>query len=244
MENNQISTMTPAHLYGPPPPHIAFYHGGNCLGETRGHPSNIEAARQKLLRTMELKMFWPELDAKRIRLMSYEVTAKLYCGPVSMQLPEPVELEPEAPQTPLQAAGYVFDRADGDAVAYVLMVVVDPQRKKAIGLLKQKGPSFLFGRVTFPGGQVEAGETLEAAASREMLEETGVIVAQEDWRFLARTADMAVFFTECDRLDNARTMETEPVFILDIESQVALAATSPQIFAPDFLAVMQGVLAL
>ena len=49
--------------------------------------------------------------------------------------------------------------------------VLDPQGRVLI--VRERKPPFRFG---FPGGRIEAGETAEAAAVRECLEETGLAV--------------------------------------------------------------------
>lgn len=81
---------TPANLFGPAAPHIAFFYGEHYLGETRGHPGSvegIEAARSRLLNSIEL------LDAaerycvksKRYRLLN-ATHAKVYCGDIVVEL--------------------------------------------------------------------------------------------------------------------------------------------------------------
>lgn len=75
----------PGHLYGPPVPHIAFWHGDCLLGETRGHPTNVEAARNKVRQTIELLEPGPDGMAKQSRL-AWGAQAVLYCGPVKRPL--------------------------------------------------------------------------------------------------------------------------------------------------------------
>ncbi|GIK44903.1 MAG: hypothetical protein BroJett012_08060 [Betaproteobacteria bacterium] len=78
------SGQPPGHLYGPPPPHIGFWYGGRLLGETRGHPSSVEAAREKLRRQIDLLQPGPDGRADQIRLIS--ATAVLYCGALKRAL--------------------------------------------------------------------------------------------------------------------------------------------------------------
>lgn len=55
-----------------------------------------------------------------------------------------------------------------------VLVLVKQQDKWLCTIHKRRG-------VEFPGGKVEAGETLEQAAIREVAEETGVVITNPQW---------------------------------------------------------------
>lgn len=78
-------TQVPGHLYGPAAPHIGFWYGDRFLGEVRGHPSDVGAARWKLQNHIE--MLNPGPDGRAMQSMvAYGARAVLYCGPISKQL--------------------------------------------------------------------------------------------------------------------------------------------------------------
>lgn len=62
-------------------------------------------------------------------------------------------------------------------------------------VLVQRGKEPQKGRWSVPGGSVEVGESLEEAAAREALEETGLVVRVgcELWSLTAPTADGRMF---------------------------------------------------
>lgn len=132
------------------------------------------------------------------------------------------------------------------AIRYVLLVVIDPAVGFVVGITKKKGPSFLLNRVTFPGGKIEAGEEVLAAASREMLEETGLTIAEKDWViFEDRMHDgyqLVKLAAVSSKVMHARTLEEEPVWQLCIKSHQGYAARQHGQYAPDFLMTLQGAL--
>jgi hypothetical protein len=86
-QTQQAAGQTPGHLFGPPPVHIAFLYGTHYLGETRGHPSNIEVARQKLTRFHNL--LEPGPDGARVRNRLPFAGALLICGDIRVHLSDP-----------------------------------------------------------------------------------------------------------------------------------------------------------
>lgn len=75
----------PGHLYGPAAPHIGFWYGERFLGEVRGHPADVGAARWKL--QCHLEMLNPgHLGRGMQNMVAYGARAVPYCGPVSKPL--------------------------------------------------------------------------------------------------------------------------------------------------------------
>ena len=130
---------------------------------------------------------------------------------------------------------------------YVLLLAVDPSTGFVVGLTKKKGPSFLLNKLTFPGGKREEGETVETAASREMLEETGLAIAKEDW-VLFDTATYSGYVlsklaVSTPKVLHARACEVEPVWHLSIEHHLRYAAQHPSQYAPDYVNTLRAAMA-
>ena len=79
-----------------------------------------------------------------------------------------------------------------DTVLAVGVVITDSADRV---VLVKRGKEPQRGRWTVPGGSVEPGETLQQAAAREALEETGlqVQIGGELWNLLSPTADGRTF---------------------------------------------------
>lgn len=128
--------------------------------------------------------------------------------------------------------------------SYVLMVVIDPATRKVVGLIKQKGPSHLIGKRTFPGGKREIGECPEIAASREILEEAGIRVNPSQWvraRYV-REAHFEIYTLAAMSSDvqNARQVEEEPVEVWNLDEHALLAKEQPELYSHDFLPVLNS----
>lgn len=76
-----------------------------------------------------------------------------------------------------------------------LMLLVDPDRRRI--LLGRKLTGFGAGKVIAPGGKVEPGEDVVAAAVRELYEETGVVVRAEHAR---RTGEITFTWADPSRV--------------------------------------------
>ncbi|MCC5611305.1 NUDIX domain-containing protein [Nostoc sp. CHAB 5834] len=131
-------------------------------------------------------------------------------------------------------------------VRYVLMVVTDPAGKLAVGLTKLKGPKHLLNKLTFPGGKMEEGETVVQASSREMVQETGLVIPESAWHVLKVVTgddyELNVVAAETTQVSSARTMEEEPVWVLGITEHLATARGQPHLYSPDFIEFLEMAL--
>lgn len=122
---------------------------------------------------------------------------------------------------------------------YVLALAFDPSLEYVVGITKKRGPAFLLGRVCFPGGHVEEGETPAEAVAREMREETDVDIPQAAWQqtdFVAGDGyELTTFAAVSPRVFQARAQEDEPVWQLRVASHREYARRQPDCYAPDFL---------
>jgi 8-oxo-dGTP pyrophosphatase MutT (NUDIX family) len=128
---------------------------------------------------------------------------------------------------------------------YALMVVVDPSTGFAIGLTKKKGPAHLLDRLTFPGGKIEEGECPAAAASRELLEETGVAVAAQDWVAVevkrGEGFELHLFAAQSNQVLHATRQadEVEPVWHMACARHLDYARRQPDQYVADFIPLLE-----
>lgn len=139
----------------------------------------------------------------------------------------------------LGRAGYARDRGNDVGLVYVLLLVFSSDRDYFIGLKKLRGPAFLHGKLTYPGGHIEEGESLEAASARELREETGVVVPEDAWRWVCRSPMVAVLAAYSDDVLNARQCDDEPVFVMNLSRQLEYAARTPHLYTDEFIILLQ-----
>lgn len=68
-------------------------------------------------------------------------------------------------------------------VAVCLVPVRDHDGVALLGIIRNNEPG--KGKIALPGGYLNEYENFEQAASRELLEETGVLTRAEDWKLIA-----------------------------------------------------------
>lgn len=131
---------------------------------------------------------------------------------------------------------------------YVLCLVIDPAHGFVVGLTKKRGPEFLINKVTFPGGKLEASEDVLSGASREMLEETGLAIPAKSWTVFGEEYHsngdytLTKLVTKSSKVLHARTMESEPVWLLSISRHLQYAANQPNQYSPDFITTLKAAL--
>jgi 8-oxo-dGTP diphosphatase len=76
---------------------------------------------------------------------------------------------------------YAYDHPRPALTADVLVVAGDPEGERSVLLIRRCGEPYR-GRLALPGGFVDAGETVEQAAVRELQEEAGVDTVESDLR--------------------------------------------------------------
>ena len=123
-------------------------------------------------------------------------------------------------------------------VVGVALVVVDPVGGPRVLAARRAAPAALAGRWELPGGKVEPGETLPAAAAREIVEELGCPVAvtgdldaraalDDDLELRVVTARLltgdpvphehgAVRWLRADQLDEVDWVEADRVFLPEL----------------------------
>lgn len=130
---------------------------------------------------------------------------------------------------------------------YVIIIAVSEDATKVVLLTKNRGPEYLVGKTTFPGGRIEATDATPIhAARRELAEETGVDAPFERFELIGHkesaTTTLDVCFCVAD-LGAARTVEDELVAVVDIDGALERAATAgDQTCAHDFRELVESVL--
>lgn len=103
---------------------------------------------------------------------------------------------------------------------YVLCFLYDRQMKH-VALIRKNKPAWQAGKLNGIGGKVELWESVEDAAPREFLEETGVNIPQKEWRHFL-TFDGVGFAVHAyvsfnDKVFDCKTVEAEKIEIVEID---------------------------
>lgn len=104
-------------------------------------------------------------------------------------------------------------------IHYVLGFAFTQNRDRVALIWKMKGPPSVVGKLNGIGGKVEPDEIPRQAMVREFREETGVEIAEEEWKQFAvlkgQTWKVHCFCAFTDRAKDVRTVETEEVWVIN-----------------------------
>lgn len=105
---------------------------------------------------------------------------------------------------------------------FVAGALFNEDLKKILLIKKIKGPEINIGKWNFIGGKIENNETIYQALSREVKEETNIIVNPKNWEFFCKLTvnNGIVFFakTITNNIFNYKQNEKEILNIFDVES--------------------------
>jgi 8-oxo-dGTP diphosphatase len=103
--------------------------------------------------------------------------------------------------------------------AFVLALLYSMDHRQVV-LMRRTRPAWQAGRVNALGGKLMAGESVAAAAQREVREECGVDVAE--WKEVLVWEDaeyvMHVMRAVSEHARDARTLEDQEVFLADVNA--------------------------
>jgi 8-oxo-dGTP diphosphatase len=104
---------------------------------------------------------------------------------------------------------------------YTLGVAFDHEEN--LVLIKKTKPEWQAGLYNFVGGKIERGEKPVECIAREFMEETGVSIEPDRWKYVGkmyRTSDFVVhiFLTYQDSVSQVRTTTEEEVFLCPVST--------------------------
>jgi ADP-ribose pyrophosphatase YjhB (NUDIX family) len=123
-------------------------------------------------------------------------------------------------------------------------VALVPYKGKLVGL--RRGIEPRKGQIALPGGYINAGESYQAALSRELFEETGVSVPEKAWEVfhvgVSVESNRILIFGRCREIENVdlnyKCEETEEIFMID--SMMSLAFPLHEEARDKFYALKHG----
>jgi 8-oxo-dGTP pyrophosphatase MutT (NUDIX family) len=130
---------------------------------------------------------------------------------------------------------------------YAQSIVFSPDFSHVMVLTKRHGPEFLIGRLNFPGGHIEEGESPEEAASRECKEEADITVSPDAWllaryRRFGSTAELYTYCAVSADIFSARSMTDELIEVRMALPTIVDAWQFPELFCPDFMSLLASAI--
>jgi len=78
---------------------------------------------------------------------------------------------------------------------YTIGIVFDPEFTKVL-LIEKNRPEWQKGKLNFPGGHIEDGETSEQCIRREFIEELGLDMPIKDWSKIGRIVNYKNYYVD------------------------------------------------
>jgi 8-oxo-dGTP diphosphatase len=100
--------------------------------------------------------------------------------------------------------------------------IFTPDYRKIL-LIEKNRPAKLAGLLNGIGGHIEEGETSLEAIVRETLEETGLVIPEENWQYFCKLSnpvnetDIDFWYTTYPDLNDAQELTDEHLVITDVE---------------------------
>lgn len=243
--------MISGHIYGPPAPHLAFYIGDRYLGEVRGHPSDVEKARQRLQAHCRLLQ---EPGAGLDVLVANSTRVSILCGPIHQSLfdyraslPKPVERMPYVNLLDLVMKGYATDvPLTGIQATEVVCLVLDKSASGLLGTVVQGLPGAAC--IDFLATGQKADADVRITASAYVQATTTLAIPLDAWQLVGFKGSTAVVTTVAPKALTARRAFTKgdaaQVEYLSVPRQLEYAQQKPECYSLDFKTLLSAAVGL